>query len=82
MTMSYTIYLGNTVFAHTEDYDEAEKLFDEACAMGYATNQTCTWVENVAGTEVDFYDPNAFESDDCDYEVGFDPYSGCYTDDC
>lgn len=20
--------------------------------------------------------------DDCDYEVGFDPYSGCYTDDC
>ena len=22
------------------------------------------------------------EVDDCDYEVGFDPYSGCYTDDC
>ena len=20
--------------------------------------------------------------DDCDYEVGFDPYSGCFTDDC
>lgn len=20
--------------------------------------------------------------DDCDYEVGFDPYAGCYTDDC
>lgn len=20
--------------------------------------------------------------DDCDYEVGFDPYCGCYTDDC
>ena len=22
------------------------------------------------------------EPDDCDYEVGFDPYSGCYTNDC
>ena len=20
--------------------------------------------------------------DDCDYEIGFDPYMGCYTDDC
>ena len=20
--------------------------------------------------------------DDCDYEVGYDPYLGCYTDDC
>ena len=20
--------------------------------------------------------------DDCDYECGFDPYCGCYTDDC
>ena len=22
------------------------------------------------------------EPDDCDYEVGFDPYAGCFTDDC
>lgn len=22
------------------------------------------------------------EPDDCDYEVGYDPYAGCYTDDC
>jgi hypothetical protein len=23
-----------------------------------------------------------YEDDDCDYEVGYDPYMGCYTDDC
>lgn len=23
-----------------------------------------------------------YEGDDCDYEVGYDPYCGCYTDDC
>lgn len=22
------------------------------------------------------------ELDDCDYEVGYDPYMGCFTDDC
>lgn len=22
------------------------------------------------------------EWDDCDYEVGYDPYMGCFTDDC
>ena len=22
------------------------------------------------------------EDDNCDYETGFDPYLGCYTDDC
>ncbi len=22
------------------------------------------------------------DTDDCDYECGFDPYAGCYTDDC
>lgn len=28
--------------------------------------------------EDDYYE----EPDDCDYEVGYDPYAGCYTDDC
>lgn len=28
-------------------------------------------------------DEEDFEDfDDCDYEVGFDPYLGCYSDDC
>ena len=27
------------------------------------------------------FDPNP-SWDDCDYECGFDPYCGCYTDDC
>ena len=27
-------------------------------------------------------DENEYEREDPDYEMGFDPYSGCYTDDC
>ena len=38
----------------------------------------CHFGDDIAPCEEeDYYDP-----DDCDYEVGFDPYSGCYTDDC
>lgn len=33
--------------------------------------------EGIFGSEDDPEPP-----DDCDYEVGFDPYAGCYTDDC
>lgn len=28
------------------------------------------------------YEDDYEEPDDCDYECGFDPYCGCYTDDC
>jgi hypothetical protein len=27
-------------------------------------------------------DEAAYYSDDCDYEVGYDPYLGCFSDDC
>ena len=28
------------------------------------------------------YDEDDEDYDDCDYEVGYDPYMGCFTDDC
>lgn len=28
------------------------------------------------------YEDDYYEDDDCDYEVRYDPYMGCYTDDC
>ena len=27
-------------------------------------------------------EPEDYYDDDCDYDVGFDPYMGCFTDDC
>ena len=48
-------------------------------------------VYGVAGEQMDelddvlapyLYTRPADWDDDCDYEVGFDPYCGCYTDDC
>lgn len=34
--------------------------------------------ESIFGAE----DEEGYPDDGCDYEVGFDPYCGCYTDDC
>lgn len=27
-------------------------------------------------------EPEDYYGDDCDYDTGFDPYMGCFTDDC
>ncbi len=27
-------------------------------------------------------EPENYYDDDCDYETGYDPYMGCFTDDC
>lgn len=32
--------------------------------------------------EEDEEEEEDFEYDDCDFEIGFDPYMGCFTDDC
>lgn len=29
-----------------------------------------------------YYAEEDYDSDDCDYEVGYDPYLGCFSDDC
>jgi hypothetical protein len=40
------------------------------------------WVEDGTGIVFVCDADLDLDFDDCDYEVGFDPYCGCYTDDC
>lgn len=40
------------------------------------------WVDETTGIVMVADADLDLEVDDCDYEVGFDPYCGCYTDDC
>lgn len=47
--------------------DERELLISGICP-------SC-WEETFSSNEDEDYD-------DCDYEVGFDPYMGCFSDDC
>lgn len=58
-------------------YEVSAENADEAADIAYEFFENAgpddVFVEEDYGTE---------EPDDCDYEVGFDPYMGCFTDEC
>lgn len=67
----YGDWMDGTLAQHAFPYltpTEREQLISNICPK-------CQ--ESIFGAEDDPEPP-----DDCDYEVGFDPYSGCFTDDC
>ena len=47
------------------------------CPYGAEFSYTCEYfcVEPEPDDDYDDYD-------DCDYDIGYDPYMGCFTDDC
>jgi len=51
---------------------------DGVCPYDAEYNNDC---EYWCGTEEPEDNPEEWE-DDCDYDIGFDPYLGCFTDDC
>ena len=66
----YLDYLGGKLVQDAFPYlsaDERESFISGICP-------TC-WDKMFSEEEED-------ESDDCDYEVGYDLYMGCFTDDC
>lgn len=46
------------------------------CPYNAEYGYTCEYWCGAADEPEEYYD------DDCDYEVGYDPYVGCFTDDC
>lgn len=46
----------------------------------------CDWTPNELVHAIcpvcGFNEEDETDYDDCDYEVGYDPYMGCFTDDC
>ena len=84
---SYTVYLGATPIACVTA-EGAYPCFEAAKTIAEFTGKEASLVWDENGEEVAFFDPeNPEESgepdwDDCDDDCGFDPYLGCYTDDC
>lgn len=71
------------VFALAIEMDKAL-----AKALEQATVVSEDWEEDddIFDDEDDIFDDEDEElddwEDDCDYEMGFDPYMGCFSDDC
>ena len=84
---TYTIYLGAKVIAHV-DAEGAYPCFEATKTLAEFTGEEASLVWNENGEEVACFDPkNPEESGEPDWdgdadECGFDPYMGCYTDDC
>lgn len=74
-TSDYLEYLDGTLVQDAFPYlsaDEREALVSGICSK--------CWENMFSSPEED--EEEDFEYDDCDFEIGFDPYLGCFSDDC
>ena len=82
---TYTIYIGSTPIACVCGTDAAYDCYEAAKTIAAYTDRTASLVWDETGEEVAFFDPldgDESDWDNCDDDCGFDPYMGCYTDDC
>lgn len=86
MMNTYTIYLGATPIASVADTDAACACYEAAKTIGGYADRSVSLVWDETGEEVAYSDPSEEYSDDepadIDDDCGFDPYLGCFTDDC
>lgn len=85
---TYTIYLGAKPIACV-DSEGAYPCFEATKTLAEFTGTDATLVWDANGEEVAYYNSeNPEEGGEPDWgepdadECGFDPYAGCYTDDC
>jgi hypothetical protein len=84
---TYTIYLGACPIACV-DAEGAYPCFEAAKTLAEYTGKEASLVWDENGEEIAFFDPENPDEcgepdwDGCDDDCGFDPYMGCYTDDC
>lgn len=80
---TYTIYLGAHPIACVCGHDAAYACYEAARTIAEHTNRTAYLVWDETGEQVAGYEPEEEDYyEDDDLECGFDPYCGCYTDDC
>lgn len=86
MMNTYTIYLGATPIASVANTDAAYACYEAAKNIGEFIDRSVSLVWDETGEEVAYSDPSGEYSDDepadIDDDCGFDPYLGCFTDDC
>lgn len=82
MMNTYTIYLGATPIASVADTDAAYACYEAAKTIGEYADRSVSLVWDDTGEEVAYSDPSDDEPADIDDDCGFDPYLGCFTDDC
>lgn len=82
--MKYRIYIENRMALKVEGCEAAWEVYRKSCELADLLGEIAHLVDGETGEVIASSD----DWDDCDdgyepdLEMGFDPYMGCYSDDC
>ena len=80
--MKYFIYIENRMIAEVEGDEFAWEVYNKTCELADLLSETASLVDGETGEVIEYSDEWDDEPADIDNDMGFDPYIGCFTDDC
>ena len=82
--MKLYIYIENRMVAEVEGYEFAWEADRKTCELADLLGETANLVDGETGEVIESSDEDYDydEPADIDSDMGFDPYMGCFSDDC
>ena len=82
--MKFYIYIENRMVAEVEGYEFAWEVYLKAYELADLLGEVANLVDGETGEVIESSDEDYDydEPADIDSDMGFDPYMGCFSDDC
>lgn len=82
--MKYFIYIENRMVAEVEGDEFAWEVYNKTCKVADLLGEVANLVDGETGEVIESSDEDYDydEPADIDSDMGFDPYMGCFSDDC
>ena len=81
--MKYHIYIDNRMALKVEGYEFAWEVYRKSCELADLLGEIAHLVDGETGEVIESSDDwEDYEPADIDSDMGFDPYMGCFSDDC
>ena len=82
--MKFYIYIENRMVAEVEGYEFAWEVYRKAYELADLLGEVANLVDGETGEVIEASDEDYDydEPADIDSDMGFDPYMGCFSDDC
>ena len=82
--MKFYIYIENRMVAEVEGYEFAWEVYRKAYELADLLGEVANLVDGETGEGIQSSDEDYDydEPADIDSDMGFDPYMGCFSDDC
>ena len=82
--MKFYIYIENRMVAEVEGYEFAWEVYRKAYELADLLGEVANLVDGETGEVIESSDEDYDDDEpaDIDSDMGFDPYMGCFSDDC